>query len=510
LFSYSESCSRQHKYPTQTEEKYVSIAMFRLLLTAVLLATNLSSCYVLQPSDGGGQTAFNPPRTINPSDIAVPAGYRIELVARDFTFPTGVAIDESGGAYVTEAGYSYGEIFTLPRLIKVAADGSKTVVATGAMNGPWNGITYANGAFYVAEGGELQGGRILRITKNGDITVLVSGLPSLGDHHTNGPAIGPDGYLYFGQGTATNSGVVGRDNYKFGWLKRYPTFNDTPCQDIALTGRNFVTDNVFDPSNSAQVVTGPYSPYGVPVKPGQVMPGKMPCNGAIMRVPLSGGKPELIAWGLRNPYGLAFSPDGKLFVTENAYDVRGSRPVWGTGDVVWEIKPGLWYGWPDFSAGRPLTEEVFRPPGKSQPLPLLAKYPNPPPEPAMTLGVHASVNGIDFSRNPAFGHVGDAFLAVFGDMAPEVGKVMDPVGFKVLRVNLATKEIRDFAVNRAEVNAPASKLKSGGLERPIDVQFDPSGKALYIADFGVMTMDKGGAEPRPETGVIWRVVKEGA
>lgn len=488
----------------------MSIAMFRPLLAAALLAASLAGCYVLQPSDGGGQTAFDRPRTINPSDIAVPAGYRIELVARDFTFPTGVAIDESGDIYVTESGYSYGEVFTEPRLIKVAANGSKTVVATGTTNGPWNGIAYANGAFYVAEGGQLQGGRILRITKNGEVSVLVSGLPSMGDHHTNGPAIGFDGYLYFGQGTATNSAVVGTDNYKFGWLKRYPTFHDTPCQDIVLTGRNFVSDNMLNPGNGAQATTGPYSPFGVPVKPGQVIPGQIPCNGAIMRVSLSGGKPELVAWGLRNPYGLAFSPNGKLFVTDNAYDVRGSRPVWGTGDVLWEIKSGLWYGWPDFSAGRPLTEERFRPPGKAQPLPLLAKYPNRPPEPALELDVHASVNGIDFSRSPAFGYVGEAFLAVFGDMAPEVGKVLEPVGFKVLRVNLETKEIHDFAVNRGEKNAPASKLGTGGLERPLDVQFDPNGRALYIADFGVMTVDKGGAKPKQRTGVIWRIVKEQA
>lgn len=54
---------------------------------------------------------------------------------------------------------------------------------------------------------------------------------------------------------------------------------------------------------------------------------------------------------------------------------------------------------------------------------------------------------------------------------------------------------------------PASKPRTGGLERPVSVKFGPGGKALYIADFGVMTMDEGGAEPRP--GVVWRIVKEG-
>jgi glucose/arabinose dehydrogenase len=44
---------------------------------------------------------------------------------------------------------------------------------------------------------------------------------------------------------------------------------------------------------------------------------------------------EVVAWGfLRNPFGLAFAPDGSLYVSENAFDDRGSRPVWGTADVL--------------------------------------------------------------------------------------------------------------------------------------------------------------------------------
>ena len=113
--------------------------------------------------------------------------------------------------------------------------------ARGGNNGPSTGVTYANGAFYIAEGGQLEGGRILRVTRDGTITRLAEHLPGQGDHHTNGPAVGPDGMIYFGQGTATNSGVVGEDNLKFGWLKRFPKFHDTPCQDITLAGVNYET-----------------------------------------------------------------------------------------------------------------------------------------------------------------------------------------------------------------------------------------------------------------------------
>ena len=52
--------------------------------------------------------------------------------------------------------------------------------------------------------------------------------------------------------------------------------------------------------------------------------------------------------------------------------------------------------------------------------------------------MHSSSNGFDFSRSKAFGFEGEAFIAQFGDMAPEVGKVWSPVGFKVVRVDVAT------------------------------------------------------------------------
>lgn len=41
---------------------------------------------------------------------------------------------------------------------------------------------------------------------------IISGLPSQGDHHNIQVIFGRDGKMYFGQGTATNSGVVGLDN----------------------------------------------------------------------------------------------------------------------------------------------------------------------------------------------------------------------------------------------------------------------------------------------------------
>jgi len=62
-------------------------------------------------------------------------------------------------------------------------------------------------------------GKISSVTGEGKVTDLVTGLPGYGDHFNNQLAPGPDGKIYFGQGAATSSGVVGLDNgYPFVWL----------------------------------------------------------------------------------------------------------------------------------------------------------------------------------------------------------------------------------------------------------------------------------------------------
>jgi glucose/arabinose dehydrogenase len=490
----------------------------RRAFRAWLAVAALASCYGMRGSAGGAETAApEAPRAVDARDVAVPAGWTIEAVAQGLTFPTGIAFDEAGTPHVVESGYAYGEVWTTPRLLRVEDGGVLRELARGARNGPWTGVDHHDGAFFVAEGGVLEGGRILRITPAGETTVLVAGLPSQGDHHTNGPLVGPDGWLYFGQGTATNSGVVGPDNAQFGWLGRHPRVHDVPGQTIRLRGARFTSSDVRAGARPApaveteggQAVTGAFAPFGTGAGE-QVVEGRVPCNGAVMRLRPQGGPLELVAWGFRNPFGLAFDPAGRLFVTDNGYDDRGSRPVWGTGDLLWRVHAGLWHGWPDFSGDRPLTDEEFQPPGKGKVEPLLAEHPNPPPPPAAVFPVHCSANGLDFSRAAAFGHVGQAFVALFGDETPATGKLLAPVGFKVVRVDVATGEIQDFAVNRGDANGPASKLGTRGLERPVAVRFDPSGRALWVVDFGVLRHGDAGARPVRRTGVLWRIARAGA
>ncbi|MBO9154034.1 PQQ-dependent sugar dehydrogenase [Chitinophaga sp. GCM10012297] len=475
------------------------------MLLQLLLVIVLTACYSSRRSKGGGQTNVPAIRETSPADIVLPEGYTAEVVASGLNFPTAVCFNDEGVPYVIEAGYSYGEVFTVPRLLKIV-NGETQEVMKGNENGPWTGIAWHKGNFYIAEGGQKEGGKILKVTPEGKQTVLVDGLPGNGDHHLNGPVVMND-HIYFGTGSVTNSGVVGPDNADFGWLHRFPRLHDIPCQDITLAGVNYEAADALNKKGGAQTVTGAYLPFDSASTEGMVIKGKLPCSGAILRVPLQGKELQLVAWGLRNPYGLAESPDGKLYVTENGPDVRGSRPIWGTGDVLWEINEGSWYGWPDFMEGKPVA--LFKRPGGAKPQKVLQTQPGEVPKPVATLAVHSSSNGIDFSTSETFGWKGEAFIAQFGDMAPGVGKVLSPVGFRVVRVNVNSGSVEDFMSNRGKKTGPASWLGTKGLERPVSVQFDPSGKSLYVVDFGILQMTGDGqSKPVKNTGVLWKITKK--
>src|SRR5436309_6185458 len=135
---------------------------FRLRYAATMLAAALLASpagailfYTFLPSNGAGKAVFSPPRRVNPADVAVPPGYRIEPLVTGLTYPTGVVTDQQDRVYLTESGYSYGEDFQPPRLLRVEPDGHLTVIAVGEVtDGPWTGLSYCDGAFYISAGGE--------------------------------------------------------------------------------------------------------------------------------------------------------------------------------------------------------------------------------------------------------------------------------------------------------------------------------------------------------------------
>ena len=76
----------------------------------------------------------------------------------------------------------------------------------------------------------------------------------------------------------------------------------------------------------------------------------------------------------------------------------------------------------------------------------------------------------------------------------------------MVRVDPRTGNISDFLVNRQA--APSSAGNTGGLERPFDVRFDPSGEVLYVVDLGEVQLSREyGLEPFGGTGVVWRITR---
>ena len=84
---------------------------------------------------------------------------------------------------------------------------------------------------------------------------------------------------FFGIGTSTNTGVVGMDNYGFGWVSNTPSVADIPGKNITLTGQNFVTKNPLTAEPNDNATTGAFVPFNSTTKQGQIIKGNIKCNG---------------------------------------------------------------------------------------------------------------------------------------------------------------------------------------------------------------------------------------
>lgn len=406
-----------------------------------------------------------------------------EMVAEAFSFPTSLAFDAQGTPYVAESGLGFAGAEKGGRVWRLDRHGRRTLVLDDFRE-PVNGIVFAEGALYVSEGGNP--GRITRLDGRGRRHAILDGLPGGGNYHTNMAVQGSDGRLYFSQGAMTNLGVVGLDAYQLGWLGRLPQGHDLPGLDVELVGANFDSPNPLQP-DSGPARTGAFHPFGVAGSPGERLAATLPCTAAVMRCDLDGGGLELVAWGLRNAYGLGVLPDGRLLAIDQGADDRGSRPVGDAPDLLFEVSEGSWYGWPDFIGGEPVTSDRFKP--------------SRGPEPGFLLGNHADLPSparplFQFPAHSAavkFDVAPDGWLAValFGDERPMTAPLGPRVGRSVAALDLVSGELRQL------VGAP--------LERPIDVRFDPVDGDLWMLDFGRFEMSESGLEAAKGTGRLWRV-----
>jgi hypothetical protein len=235
---------------------------------------------------------------------------------------------------------------------------------------------------------------------------------------------------------------------------------------------------------------------------------------------------------------------GDLFVGENGYDIRGLRPVNDHVDATLRIRPGHWYGFPDFSAARePLNLPKFEVPDEQQAPVVLVREDGSrerlgkfldfvidhrasglmAPDRSLVAGlhkVHSSPSGVDVAPHDWRNLTGVVFVAEWGDLTPPTNPLRPELraGYQVVAVNPLAPQtpVQPFVRNVRE--APASELgfPGQGLERPFDVKFGPDMErpgqrlenAMYISDYGIVEIDMSSAPPYryvAGTGVIWRV-----
>lgn len=419
----------------------------------------------------------------------------LEIVFDDLSFPTSLAIDKDGSCYVAESGLAFAGAPLGGRIWRLATGSSRKLLIQD-LRSPVNGVVLHNGWLYVSEGGNP--GRITRYDRSGSSRqVILDNLPGHGNYHTNMVAFGPPGSpeakLYFSQGALTNTGIIGLDAYELGWLRRLPHNYDLPGYDIELSGVNVETPDPLSDVEGATTQTGAFAPFGQRTEPGQRIAAQLPCTASVMRCNEDGSDLELVAWGLRNAYGLGFLPDGRLLATDQGADDRGSRPVGNVPDMLFEVRKGAWYGWPDFIGDTPITHPRYQPEGGPSPTFVLANHNElpAPAKPLLCLPSHTSA--AKFAVVPADAPIwaGHLFVALFGDEVPLTAPSGPRVGRSVVRVDPSDWSLHPFVQE--------------GLSRPIDVRFHAAENALYILDFGNFEMRANGAvEAVAKSGKLWR------
>jgi glucose/arabinose dehydrogenase len=412
---------------------------------------------------------------------------KIEPVWCNLNFPSSIAVGRNGDLLVTECGLPLGGAPSGGRVLRRRHDGLVTLVAE-QLSPPVNGVLVLDHSVIVSIGGHPA--RLVRLNGEGTIETLADGFVGPGNYHLNMATQGPDEYLYFGVGAMTNTGVVGPDGLNLAWLRQFRHNPDVPGMPIRLSGQSF---QATDPESGKIVETGAFCEFGHTAVPGQVIPPGNPATACIMRCTPDGECLELVAWGIRNAYGLGFLSDGRLIAVDQGADERGLRPVAGAPDCLFEIKPGRWYGWPDFIGGKPITDPSFA--SSRGPVPELVLQNHdelPKPEkPVMEFPAHSSPTKFAEIPEGVGQFHGHLLIALFGDERPMTATPGPRMGRSVVRVDPT-----DWSIH---------PVRFGDLNRPIDIAIEPETDSVYVVDFGIFEVGDGASlRAEPESGRVWR------
>ncbi|MFB8343025.1 PQQ-dependent sugar dehydrogenase [Brucella cytisi] len=253
---------------------------------------------------------------------------------------------------------------------KAEASAPFTATSVAEFDTPWAIAFLPDGRLLLTE----KGGKIFIVTQSGDKTA-VDGVPEVAFSGQNGlldiapaPDFEKGKAVYFSYNEPAKNGssvvlvraVLDEGDGKAALQDKTTIWK----QDAAARGGQPGGIIAFEPDGKHLFLS-----VGDRMLPATAQDDEAPM-GKILRMNLDGSVPKdnphadaggvrALTWstGHRNPYGLAFGPDGKLW--EHEMGPRG-------GDEFNLIKPGLNYGWPvvsngDNYSGRPIPRHSTRP-----------------------------------------------------------------------------------------------------------------------------------------------------
>ena len=176
------------------------------------------------------------------------------------------------------------------------------------------------------------------------------------------------------------------------------------------------------------------------------------------------GASRIYASGVRNPTALAINPaTNQLWTVANERDELGPQLV---PDYLTSVKEGAFYGWPYSYYGQHVDPRI-----QPQRPDLVRKA----IAPDYALGSHVAALGLDFAKQGGFGGAMSegAFVGEHGSWNRR-----DPSGYKVVFV-----PFRGGRPSGKPIDLVGGFLKGDHARgRPVGVAFDPTRRALYVAD----------------------------